>query len=39
VRDVVFLAVVIAFFALATVFVAACEFLIGRRSLLEERRS
>ena len=31
VRDLVFLVVVIAFFALATVFVAGCELLVGRR--------
>ncbi len=38
VRDLVFLVVVIAFFALATAFVAGCELLVGRRSLLEEER-
>ena len=38
VRDLVFLALPIAFFALATVFVVGCELLIGRRSLLEEER-
>jgi hypothetical protein len=30
VRDVIFLAVVLAFFALATLLVAACERIVGR---------
>jgi hypothetical protein len=35
-RDVVFLTAVIAFFALAVVFVRGCELVLGRWSPLEE---
>jgi len=35
--DFVFLATVLAFFAVATLFVAACERIVGRASVAEER--
>ncbi len=35
-RDVVFLAVVIGFFAVAVLFVRGCELIIGRRSVEQE---
>jgi hypothetical protein len=37
-RDFVFLVTVIVFFALATLFVAACERIVGRASIAEERQ-
>jgi hypothetical protein len=36
VRDLVFLALVVAFFALAVLAVRACELIVGERQLLEE---
>jgi hypothetical protein len=38
IRDVFFIALVVAFFAVATVFVRACEFVVGRGSGAEEAR-
>ena len=35
-RDVVFLALVIGFFAVAILFVRGCELIIGRRSVEQE---
>jgi hypothetical protein len=37
-RDLVFLAVVVGFFAIATVFVAGCERLVGRAQAEEQGR-
>ena len=37
-RDLVFIAVVIAFFAVATLFVAACERIVGGAPLDEQSR-
>jgi hypothetical protein len=37
VRDLVFLALVVGFFAIATVFVRACRAVVGAGSDLEER--
>ena len=37
-RDVVFIAAVIAFFALATLFVAACERIVGGAPIDEQSR-
>jgi hypothetical protein len=38
VRDIVFLALVVGFFASAVLFVRACELILGRGALLEPER-
>ena len=35
-RDIIFLAVVIGFFAVAVLFVRGCELIVGRRSVEQE---
>lgn len=38
-RDLVFLVIVVAFFALTVLFVRACELLVESRSVVEEERN
>jgi hypothetical protein len=38
VRDLVFLTLVVGFFAIAVIFVRACELVLGQRGALEETR-
>jgi len=37
-RDLIFPALVVGFFAIAVTFVRACELLVGRRAALDETR-